>query len=103
MKSTKRSFSIEALQDVARILKTISHPVRLEILEVLEANEPLDVTSICSEIDSPCEMSMMSHHLAKMRDNGIVVTEKVGKHVHYKLKDRNVLRIFDCMESCDFR
>lgn len=103
MKQTRRSFSTESLQDVARILKTISHPVRLEILEVLETSEPMDVTSICSEIDSPCEMSMMSHHLAKMRDNGILVTQKNGKHVMYQLKDRNVLQIFDCMEKCDFR
>ena len=41
MKSTKRKFSISKLQKVAKILKTISHPVKLEILEILESNEPL--------------------------------------------------------------
>ena len=44
MKSTKRQFSVLKLQQVAKILKTISHPVKLEILEVLESNEPLDVS-----------------------------------------------------------
>ena len=78
MKSTKRQFSVLKLQQVAKILKTISHPVKLEILEVLESNEPLDVSSICNKIGINCEISMMSHHLSKMKDNGVLVSEKKG-------------------------
>ncbi len=102
MKKTKRKFSAEKLQLVAKILKTISHPVKLEILEVLETEEPLDVSTICNRIESTCETSMMSHHLAKMKDNGIVTSEKVGKQVYYKIVDRQILGIFDCMENCNF-
>ena len=83
------------------ILKTISHPVKLEILEVLESNEPLDVSSICNKIGINCEISMMSHHLSKMKDNGVLVSEKKGKQVFYKIADRQLLSIFDCMEGCD--
>ncbi|MDA7502072.1 metalloregulator ArsR/SmtB family transcription factor [Chitinophagales bacterium] len=101
MKQTKRQFSVEKLQTVAKILKTIAHPVKLEILEVLEAEEPLDVGTICSRIDSVCEISMMSHHLAKMRDNGILISEKKGKQVFYQIADRHLLNIFDCMEGCE--
>jgi DNA-binding transcriptional ArsR family regulator len=101
MKSTKRQFSVLKLQQVAKILKTISHPVKLEILEVLESNEPLDVSSICNKIGINCEISMMSHHLSKMKDNGVLVSEKKGKQVFYKIADRQLLSIFDCMEGCD--
>lgn len=101
MKSTKRQFSILKLQQVAKILKTISHPVKLEILEILESNEPLDVGSICAKIGISCEISMMSHHLSKMKDNGVLVSEKKGKQVFYSIADRKLLSIFDCMESCD--
>ncbi|MDA7708405.1 metalloregulator ArsR/SmtB family transcription factor [Flavobacteriaceae bacterium] len=101
MKSTKRQFSVLKLQQVAKILKTISHPVKLEILEVLESNEPLDVGSICDKIGINCEISMMSHHLSKMKDNGVLVSEKKGKQVFYKIADRQLLSIFDCMEGCD--
>lgn len=100
MKATKRDFSVDKLQRVAKILKTIAHPVKLEILEVLEAEEPLDVSTICSRIDSVCEISMMSHHLSKMKDNGIVSSEKRGKQVFYRIADRQLLSIFDCMENC---
>ena len=100
-KDTKRQFSVDKLQKVAKILKTIAHPVKLEILEVLEAEEPLDVTTICERIGAACEISMMSHHLSKMKDNGILVSDKVGKQVFYRIADRHILNIFDCMERCE--
>ena len=98
MKLTKRKFSITKLQKVAKILKTISHPVKLEILE---SDEPLDVSTICSRISNECEISMMSHHLSKMKDNGVLISEKIGKQVYYRIFDRQLLSIFDCMEKCD--
>lgn len=101
MKLTKRKFSITKLQKVAKILKTISHPVKLEILEILESNEPLDVSTICSNITNDCEISMMSHHLSKMKDNGVLSSEKKGKQVYYRITDRQLLNIFDCMEKCN--
>jgi len=99
MKVTKRKLSASKLQSVAKILKTIAHPVKLEILEVLETEEPMDVSTICNRIGADCEISMMSHHLAKLKDNGIVTSEKVGKQVYYRLTDRKLLSIFDCLES----
>ena len=97
MKVTKRKLSASKLQGAAKILKTIAHPVKLEILEVLEAEEPLDVSTICNRIGANCEISMMSHHLNKMKDNGILVSKKNGKQVYYRLADRNILSIFDCI------
>jgi len=99
MKVTKRKFSPAKLQAAAKILKTIAHPVKLEILKVLETEEPLDVSTICNRIGASCEISMMSHHLNKMKDNGIVVSEKNGKQVYYRLADRSILSIFDCMAN----
>ena len=100
MKMTKRNFSVEKLQKVAKILKVIAHPVRLEILQVLEENEPLDVSTICATLGAECEISMLSHHLAKMKDNGVLISEKKGKQVFYQIADRQMLSIFDCMEKC---
>lgn len=100
MKVTQRNFSAAKLKDVAKILKTIAHPVKLEILEVLEAEEPLDVSTLCSRIGQHCEISMMSHHLAKMKDNGVLLSEKEGKQVYYRIADRQLLNIFNCIEGC---
>lgn len=101
MKETQRKISPERLETVAKLLKTIAHPVRLEILEVLESEEPLDVSTICNRIDHPCEISMMSHHLSKLKDNGVLLSDKQGKHIFYRLADRRMLSIFDCMHKCE--
>ena len=63
--------------------------------------EPLDVSSICEKIGADCEISMMSHHLVKMKDNHILTSEKIGKQVFYRIADRQILNIFDCMEGCE--
>ena len=100
MKVSQRNFTSDKLNAVAKIFKTIAHPVKLEILEILEAEEPLDVSTICERINTSCETSMMSHHLTKMKDNGILRSQKQGKQVFYTIADRQILSLFDCMDKC---
>jgi ArsR family transcriptional regulator len=102
MKNTKTNISAKRLEQVAKILKTIAHPVKLDILELLGEHNSLSVSSLCEMVDSDCEISMMSHHLAKMKDNGILVSEKEGKQVYYSIADRNLLKIFNCIDNCNF-
>lgn len=97
---TPAKISFEKLERAAEILKTISHPVRLEIIEHLAEAEPLCVGELQSRLRTPVEQSMLSHHLIKMKDKGILVCEKRGTHIHYSLKDRTFLNMFDCLASC---
>lgn len=96
----KRNLKPEKLEHVAHILKTIAHPIRLEVLTVLEKEEPLSVSDILNGIDLEVEQSLLSHHLVKMKDRGLLKSVKEGKYIKYSLTDRNVLTIFDCMENC---
>jgi len=91
----------DKLQIAARLLKVIAHPVKLEILQILGGNEAMDVTSLCECIGAGCEISMMSHHLAKMKDNGILKSEKRGKQVFYSVADKSILKLLDCLNKCD--
>lgn len=100
MGNIRRKLDIQQVQRVAEILKTIGHPVRLQILEILEENEPLSVTDIQLKIDGAVEQSLLSHHLIKMKDKGLLRCEKIGMNVYYKIEDRNLLKIFDCMQNC---
>ena len=97
---TTTHLTAEKITRVAEILKTIGHPVRLQILEALEEKEPLTVTEIQEKIESDTEQSLLSHHLIKMKDRGILKCEKHGMNVLYRLEDRKILKIFECMESC---
>lgn len=93
--------SRDKLQVAARILKVIAHPVKLEILQILGDHQAMDVTSLCECIGAGCEISMMSHHLAKMKDNGILTSEKRGKQVFYSIADKSILKLFNCLEQTD--
>ncbi len=100
---TKESIMLsrDKLQVAARLLKVIAHPVKLEILQLLGKGEPMDVSSLCQCIGAGCEISMMSHHLAKMKDNGILKSEKRGKQVFYSIADKSILNLLDCLDQCD--
>ncbi|MGB0166988.1 MAG: ArsR/SmtB family transcription factor [Luteibaculum sp.] len=102
MEKAPRNLDVQKLANVADVLKTIAHPVRLEILEILEVAEPKSVGELQQGLKTAVEQSMLSHHLIKMRDHGILTSHKEGKHMYYALKDRSILKIFDCMEQCDF-
>ncbi|HBP44894.1 MAG TPA: transcriptional regulator [Flavobacteriales bacterium] len=88
------------LEYTAKVLKTIAHPVKLEILKILANNEPLDVTTLCRHVGMGCQISMMSHHLAKMKDNGVLNSKKHGKQVFYSIANRKLLNVFNCIENC---
>ncbi len=93
------SYSPESLEKIAKILKTIAHPVKLQVLQILRENEPMDVGSLCESLGINCELSMMSHHLTKMKDNGILSSEKIGKQVFYSIKEKSLLCLFSCMQG----
>lgn len=101
MTKTQVVLSKEKLQVAARLLKVIAHPVKLEILQLLGDSEAKDVSTLCECIGAECEISMMSHHLAKMKDNGILKSEKRGKQVFYSIADTSILKLLSCLDQCN--
>lgn len=83
---------------VAEILKAIAHPVRLSILELLGENTALTVSEIQSY--TSIEQSLLSHHLIKMKDKGVLKSYREGKNHYYQLTDAHIIQIFSCMEKC---
>lgn len=100
MTVTKRNISAEKLERVAEVLKTIAHPVRLNILEVLEDYGRLSVSDLKEKTNT--EQSLLSHHLIKMKDKGVLKANREGKNIYYQLADTHITNIFDCMENCSF-
>ena len=86
---------------VAEILKTIGHPIRLNILQLLDKEEALFVSDIQQKLPLKIEQSLLSHHLIKMKDNGVLSCEKNGIYVKYSSKDGAILHIFECMKTCN--
>jgi DNA-binding transcriptional ArsR family regulator len=61
------------------------------------------VQEISKFIGDHVEQSLLSHHLIKMKDKGILDCHKDGQFVYYKLQLREVLSLLDCMEKCKAR
>lgn len=90
---------IEKLDKVAFVLKTIAHPLRIGIVELLTNNDKLSVNEICGMLGS--EQSLISHHLSNMKLKGILSSTRDGKNIYYSLKLKEVTKVIDCIEDCN--
>ena len=93
MNATPAKKSTKELVKMAKILRVIAHPVRLQILQSLESEVSLTVSAISKSISSTIEQSMLSHHLIKMKDNGILRSKKIGKYNHYSILNKDFLSV----------
>ena len=83
----------DKLEKAAFILKTVAHPTRLAIVDLLSQNEKLSVNEICEVLD--CEQSLLSHHLINMKLKGILRSEKDGKKT---LSIKTLFKSIFCMK-----
>jgi len=80
----------------ARILKAMSHPTRLFIVDQLSTTERCvhELTEMVGD-----DVSTVSRHLSVLKNAGIVSDEKRGAQVFYSLRVPCVLGFFSCVES----
>lgn len=80
----------------AQLLKLLAHPGRLAIIKVLSQQEkPSNVGTLQAKLDM--KQSLMSHHLIKMRDSGILLSSRQGRAIYYELSDPSIARIVDIL------
>ena len=78
---------------LAQVFKALGHPTRLAILRRAMADE-MCVGDLQECLG--CSQPNISQHLAVLRDRGLVVPERDGNRVCYRLTDR---RIADLLRS----
>jgi ArsR family transcriptional regulator len=81
----------------ADLLKALGQPTRLKILELLADGERC-VCEIFPAIDE--EQSNISKHLSFLRSQGIVVAERRGMRVFYRLTNPRILKLLEDAEAC---
>jgi len=74
----------------ATVAKALGHPQRLEILEMLAQGER-SVDALAERMGLP--VANVSQHLRLMRQAGLLVSRRSGKHIHYRLSDPSVLTL----------
>lgn len=84
------------LQARAQVLKAMAHPTRLFIIEELEKEERC-VCDLTEQIGA--DVSTVSKHLSVLKQAGIVIDDKRGNQVFYRLRVPCILNFFGCVES----
>lgn len=67
----------------ANLFKGLAHPYRIRVLEILSSCKEVSVTQLTS--DTGLEQSHLSQHLAVLRKNQLVTSERRASVVFYRL------------------
>lgn len=82
--------------EVSELLKAMAHPTRLLILCSL-AEEKKSVGELVEEIG--ISQSLMSQFLGRMKDEGLLISERKGRLMVYSIKDGRVFKILKCLRE----
>ncbi|MBI3984333.1 MAG: metalloregulator ArsR/SmtB family transcription factor [Candidatus Levybacteria bacterium] len=80
----------------AKLLKALSNPKRLEILQLLR-NQQLTVSEIQEMLSLP--QGNLSQHLQVLRLSKVVEAKRDGKQIHYKVAHKNFIKASDLMRE----
>jgi DNA-binding transcriptional ArsR family regulator len=86
--------------NASQLLKMLSHPVRLIVLCSLIDNE-LNVGELLAL--SQVSQSVLSQHLALLRQNNLVKTRRDAQVIYYQLSDNKSTKIIETLHQifCD--
>lgn len=95
-KPTTPQGSPEAFAEAAECLKTLAHPVRLRMVQLL-----LHGRYTVGEIAEDCGIpdNVASEHLRLMQRCGFFHSEREGRKVYYRVAESHLSNIMDCIES----
>ncbi len=79
------------------ILRAINHPLRQEIIKLIDENKRMKVTEIFNHFKM--EQAVASQHLAVLRKAGFVSTKKESKFVYYALSYEFINHFSNTMET----
>jgi ArsR family transcriptional regulator len=80
----------------ARVMKALAHPSRLFIVDELSRGERCvcDLTEMVG-----ADVSTVSKHLAVLKAAGVVIDDRRGQQVFYRLRVPCILNFFGCVEA----
>lgn len=90
MNYTKSNISNENIE----MLKTLSHPIRVEIITILMQHNTLNVSELVNKLQIP--QSTVSQHLSKMKGK-IVGYDRRGLEVYYYISNPIVPQIIEIL------
>ena len=87
---------LDALQQAAECLKTLAHPHRLRMVQML-----LQGRYTVGELAEACGIPshMASEHLRLMQHCGLLTSKKEGRKAYYEIAEPHLESIMTCIEA----
>lgn len=84
------------LNEAAECLKTLAHPVRLRMVQLL-----LKGKYTVGELAEDCGIrdNLASEHLRLMQRCGFFASERMGRKVYYRVAEPHLKQIMKCVEA----
>lgn len=92
----KRLTNLAALTEAAECLRTLAHPHRLRMVQMLLQGE-YTVGELAEACDIPSHMA--SEHLGRMKDRGLLTADRRGRRIYYQVAEDHLVDILRCVEG----
>ncbi len=79
-------------------MKTVGHPTRLMIIDLLLDRGKMPVKDIHLLIK--ISQSNASQHLKALEDLGILTSEREGKMINYSIMNSQIRQLIQCVHDC---
>lgn len=87
---------VRLLERRTQVMKALAHPSRLRMVDALSSGE----RCVCDlQVLVGADLSTVSKHLSLLRAAGIVLSEKRGQQVFYRLRVPCLLSFFTCVDA----
>lgn len=86
--------NIKVAEQVAEVLKAVAHPVRIQIVDLLEEKE-MCVGDIVEAVGG--KQAITSQQLNMMKDKGVLGCRRDGVKVFYRIENKNVIKLLHCI------
>lgn len=87
----------ERVEKATAILKTVAHPLRLCIVDLLSGGER-SVGDIQNTLG--VSQSLTSQQLSLMKSRGVLKSRRVGKLTYYSVERPEVIQVLHCLRRC---
>lgn len=92
----KPAGSVEAFADAAECLRSLAHPVRLRVVQLL-----LHGRYTVGELAADCQIpdNVASEHLRLLQRCGFLSSEREGRKVYYQIAEPHLNQLMACIEG----
>ncbi len=90
----KNDIKDEQVEAIAKLLKSMSHPIRLKILCLLQEQE-MSVGDIRDQVETT--NANVSQHLNILRSQGIIDFRKDANFIYNRIADQRILELIEKM------